>query len=154
MALKVAKTKTTRQTPTMPETQETTREKIEDFLDEAEQELIDLDRKLKGQVGEARLQAHLGIVELEKRWDKLLEGLARRKWSVATAGAKAQGLVDEAQVQAHLAKMDTKDAAERLGRRIEKLRAEALRLKADTGVECQRILERIAQAFKDATLTH
>jgi hypothetical protein len=61
-------------------------------------------QQTKQDLGEAQVQAHLGMMEAKEQWNELKEDLGQ-----AIQKLKAQESFDRARLQAHLAKMEASD---------------------------------------------
>lgn len=99
---------------------------------------------------EARLKTHLGIKEVESRWDQVEDQLVKRLDALTTeAHTQVKSRLDHARVQAHLAKTEAADTAQDLLANLDNLSLKARELKGKANHEAQGILDRIVKTCND-----
>lgn len=114
-----------------------------DFLERAEAKIEELSDSLAQASGEARVQAHLALMELADTWNNVQSELGKQINQLKRGTVKARAVIDEAKVQANLAKAEASDsliAMQSNLRHIEhKLKGLAVQSEAQTRMALERI---------------
>ncbi len=120
--------------------------------DELDKWLDLLDARGEAVADEARLQAHLGLMEASERAAALEQSVADAFKAVKDKGKPAKAAVEEAGVQAHLMRLDAEDAVRERAARLRGVVKEASRTVTHPVLAAEKELVRIVQTW--ASLYH
>lgn len=121
-----------------------------DFLERTEAKIEELSRTLVQASGEARVQAHLALMELADNWQAAQSEMNKQVSQLRRGTTKVRAVLDDAKVQAHLAKADASDRVREMRSRLasieQKLKGFVSRQESQASVAIAR-LEKACREF-------
>ena len=122
---------------------------VESFLANAEKTLDRLSRGVVSKTEDARVQAHLGIMDLNEHWQSTQAALLKSAGKLKAGVIRVRGEVDSARVMAHLAKEDATDAVANLKGRIHSIEGKVSFLRTSLAHESDAVLEGMSRSCRE-----
>ena len=120
---------------------------LETFLDDVDGKLKSFGKRAEGAAGEAQLQTHLGLMEVEEFWSKRKDEILTVVARLHDAQSKPKAALEEGRIELYFGKEDAKDAIAKLRHRLEATETNIMELGTAANADAKAALHRLKDAY-------
>jgi ElaB/YqjD/DUF883 family membrane-anchored ribosome-binding protein len=120
---------------------------LESFMDDVDGKLKSLSQAAETAAGEARVRAHLGLMEAEDFWNERRDEVLKVAARLRAAQAKPKAALEEAKVELYFGKEDAKAAMAKFRHRLDETERNMKELGQSVNADAKAALHRLSDAY-------